>query len=172
MPNWVQNDLAVEGNGVEVANCVLFLEAGEHSGSRLDFSQVIPLPDDLTNPELHTYGGSKEKAKERDELRAKMKQKYGFANSLDFCIENWGTKWNACDVEFGGIQHEGDQCVAIYKFKTAWSIPHNVIGKLSEKFPNLKFTIYATEECDNFDPVCIEYKNGKQEARPFVRDEF
>lgn len=172
MPNWVQNDLAIEGNAVEISNCVLFLESGTHSGSRLDFSQVIKIPDELLNSELHTYGGDRETAKRRNDLREKMKSKYGFYNSIDFCIENWGTKWNACDVEFGGVQPENDQCVAIYKFKTAWSIPHQVISKLSEKYPALKFTIYSTEEFDNFDPVCVEYRNGIAKSRPFVRDEF
>ena len=53
--------------------------------------------------------------------------------------ENWGTKWNAYDVD---RRSETD-----LKFETAWSHPVPVVKALSEKFPNVDIRVrYADED--------------------------
>lgn len=53
-------------------------------------------------------------------------RKCGYISWYDWSVSNWGTKWNAYEVEIidGGV-----------KFQTAWSAPHPVIAALAGKFP-------------------------------------
>lgn len=158
MPNWVSNDLAIEcDNAIVLMSVCVFLSEGERL---IDFNKVVPCPPELNDSELHTYGGGEQKSAERDRKRKEAKDRFGFCNSVDFATEMWGTKWNACDIEHGGIQKDGDW-FAIYKFKTAWCPPLPVIIRLSERFLPCKFHLYCTEECGNFDPVHYEIKGGK-----------
>ena len=54
-------------------------------------------------------------------------RKYGHATWYNWCIEHWGTKWNAYSNE----QEDEDTII----FETAWSNPAPVIQKLSEMYP-------------------------------------
>ena len=56
-------------------------------------------------------------------------------------MNNWGTKWDACDV---GVEYEDDEILAL-TFKTAWSPPEGVIEKLKEKYPDLSFSCFYDE---------------------------
>lgn len=57
-------------------------------------------------------------------------------------VENWGTKWNAYDVEI-----RDDSTV---KFESAWSHPQLVIEALSLKFPHEGLMVqYADEDLGN-----------------------
>lgn len=63
-------------------------------------------------------------------------QKYGAPTWYEWCIKNWGTKWNAYGYDTNGLEyHDGD---SLY-FQTAWSAPHPILEKLSEKYPDLTF---------------------------------
>lgn len=53
---------------------------------------------------------------------------YGATTWYEWCIKNWGTKWNACDTEI--IDED------TIKFDTAWSSPEPVIAKLAEMYPD------------------------------------
>ena len=53
-----------------------------------------------------------------------------------WCIENWGTKWDACDKS---IDYEDDEILAL-TFNTAWSPPEGIVEKLREKYPELTFS--------------------------------
>lgn len=77
------------------------------SVSDFDFKKVLPIP-----------------AEEKD-------------NRYHWCCENWGTKWNAMEVEadFG-----------IITFSTAWTPCFPVIAKLAELFPKAEFW-FQYEEC-------------------------
>lgn len=41
-------------------------------------------------------------------------RKYGYMDWYDWCRDNWGTKWNSCEV------YIEDNCIS---FQTAWSVP-------------------------------------------------
>lgn len=57
----------------------------------------------------------------------------------EWCIKNWGTKWNACDSWV-----EDD----IIHFDTAWSPPIPVLIALSKKYPNNEFYLEFEDECE------------------------
>lgn len=56
--------------------------------------------------------------------------------------ENWGTKWDACDVEIEDV----DDSHIVYKFQTAWSPADPALIKLSEQFPDLEMSLEWQEE--------------------------
>lgn len=64
---------------------------------------------------------------------------FGATTWYDWCIENWGTKWNAYDQRF--------EAPNTIWFNTAWSGVADLIQKLSKKFPDVEFDYtYADED--------------------------
>lgn len=79
---------------------------------------------------------------------------HGYATWYEWSINNWGTKWNACDPTVTTQKHEVN-----FSFDTAWSYPEPIIVALSKKFPNAVFEIYAEEESMAF-AFDAKMKNG------------
>lgn len=73
---------------------------------------------------------------------------------LDWCVNNWGTKWNVDKDQDLNFDIE-DTIV----FSTAWSPPIPVIEALAAKFPDLKFTLRYFEG-GNFFGGIVEFSNG------------
>ena len=65
-------------------------------------------------------------------------KRYGAPDWYHWCIDNWGTKWNAYSADCG--EDNG-----LY-FQTAWSPPVPVMRKLSEMFPNIQITLRWADE--------------------------
>jgi hypothetical protein len=61
---------------------------------------------------------------------------YGMKNWYDWCVVNWGTKW---DIDGSGDRH-GDES-AEYYFDSAWSPPIEAFLKISQDFPGLSFDL-------------------------------
>ena len=81
-------------------------------------------------------------------------EKYGFTNWYNWRIDNWGTKWNACNTM---LSYDG---LSIY-FDTAWTPSVPVIEQFAKMYPELKITHdYAEEQIAYF---CgkHEYENGE-----------
>lgn len=55
----------------------------------------------------------------------------------DWCIEHWGTKWNAYAIEAEGRE---------IRFSTAWSPPLPVIERLAREFPDIVIDHYWADE--------------------------
>lgn len=72
----------------------------------------------------------------------------------DWCIENWGTKW---DVNETYENDEGYIC-----FDTAWSTPHEIIFELSLRYTDLTFEVQFADE--DLGSNCGTYKlqNGEE----------
>jgi hypothetical protein len=88
----------------------------------LDFNKIIPMPKELNitsgSVDLNTEEGLTRQA-QYDANKAK----YGFPTWYEWCIANWGTKWNSYSVDF-----DGDSI----SLQTAWSPPCPVIEKLAK----------------------------------------
>ena len=69
-------------------------------------------------------------------------------------ITNWGTKWDVAvgddekypDTYTEGPTEIGDRAMVFYNFNTAWSIPDQVLLKLSSQYPDLDMTLSYEEE--------------------------
>ena len=83
-------------------------------------------------------------------------EKYGAHTWYRWCSENWGTKWNAQD---GSVVSKDDpQCLI---FDTANSSPRPIIRALSEKFPEILFTIEWSDEDMGYNVGAQTYYSGK-----------
>jgi hypothetical protein len=75
----------------------------------------------------------------------RLKAEYGHDSGYDWCIDNWGTKWDVCDSE---ASIGADNVVNAF-FNTAWSPPIEGLRLVSEKFPEATFELgYQEEGCD------------------------
>ena len=63
---------------------------------------------------------------------------YGAPTWYDWCIEHWGTKWNAYENE----QIDKDTIV----FETAWSAPEPVMAQLAKMDPNAEIEHWWADE--------------------------
>jgi len=122
MPNWCNNTLTLEHeNPAMVARA----KAAFLNGRLLD--EFIPVPTDLQIV-AGSVGDAVEQAKlvEQTELN---RVTHGYGNWYDFCVNEWGTKWDVGgddgvlnDIE-GGI---------IVSFDSAWAPPCAAYEKLHE----------------------------------------
>lgn len=106
------------------------------------------------------------KEREDGEKAISNLEKYGCKDWYDWCIRNWGTKWDAGNQEMNLAQGEDkkkfiddiveDEEFLIY-FETAWSPPMNWMQRATEKFPLIYFVNKVAEESNAFVGCPIAY---------------
>ena len=84
-------------------------------------------------------------------------------NWYDWRINNWGTKWNASEVEVDGTS---------VTFETAWSAPNEVTAALAHRFPQqlIRHTWYDEDLGSNFGEEI--YNQGVLQHRKYVGSVF
>lgn len=82
-------------------------------------------------------------------------QKYGHATWYEWCIQNWGTKWNS--YQSNPIQ----DCDNTMNFLTAWASVPKIMKKLSEKYPDQTITYRWADEDVGRNVGEIVLKNGE-----------
>ena len=74
------------------------------------------------------------------DARAKLVEEFGFDSWYEWCVANWGTKWN-CNTN--------EDTVLEFSFDSAWSPPIKWLAKVVTDFPTLKFKMHYIEPgCD------------------------
>ena len=111
------------------------------SNGRLDFELIRPMPDELRGTTSPTPKDTDPTTKEA------LIQKYGADNWWDWCVQNWGTKWN-CDMD--AEKNQSKHCMTM---DTAWSPPIPIVVQLS-KLTGREFRLTYIEEGMDF---CGEY---------------
>ncbi len=142
MPNWTNNYLTITTQNTKQFTKLIQGIVGD-SQQPLDFNRIIPMPKELEDSESPNN-------KNPDELT----KKYGFPSWYEWRNANWGTKWNARDVE---LTLESETCV-VFRFSTAWSPPISVFNKMAELYPFAEIN-YKYETEDGFVGEG-EYSNG------------
>lgn len=152
MPNHVTTTLRVEGPAADVAafvaaHIVTFPATEEIvRGGRsithpayttLDFNTIIPRPA-ILDQTVEGSGLSPEQAR----LNAQALAETGYASWYPWCLDKWGTKWNA--YRFEALAAAGPGTYAC-RFRTAWSTPLPVFEALAARWPTLDF------QTDSFD---------------------
>jgi len=153
MPNYCNNTLHITGKSSVLHN---LLDTHIDNDGNFDFGTVIPypqkykdldnIPADLDTEAYTQYILTKLKEHNLEELQSKItpekyklyKQGYdcgfGYNNGgYEWCCDNWGTKWNACDTTV----IYNDDLLAI-AFETAWSPSLPVTQKLSDLYKSTK----------------------------------
>lgn len=146
MPNWSQNRLLVKG---EVEKVKKFIKKVKSKQSPFDFNRLIPIPKPLTTTNigytlindkavnLWTTNKDNKPCEISEQTRKRWLKKYGVDNWYDWCRANWGTKWNACNVQYE-IKYEKEYATALYQFDTAWTPPYTILAYLVKNFPDLE----------------------------------
>jgi hypothetical protein len=176
MPNWCENDLWVYGPKKELERLRQFMKGDD---GNLDYNKFIPYPrkfDDIT--EKATIKCVREIEPETkdmtdDEVRVyvrisgrSLKELAGWRNEgynsggCDWCIKNWGTKWNASNTTVVTRARS-----LFVMFTSPWSPPSPVIKKMGKMFPTLRFIHKYYEQGMAFRGV-VEIKRGH-----VIRDE-
>ena len=141
MPNHCTHRLVINGPQEDVTRLVDLLHDGD---SPFSFNSLIPMPEELRGTSSPNGLTGKE-----------MTKKYGHADWYGWAVSNWGTKWNAYEVNMRGVQSPlellahagGDGTREVeYDFQTAWSPPLPFMEKLFAENPTLTFTWYGIEE--------------------------
>lgn len=166
MPNWCENDLTIYGKNDDLK---LFKERSAGVNGILDINNFIPYPIQFRNQDrirdsilndLMDEAGIPEAEKSNPHERAKfwsLIPNDGFnSGGYEWCIENWGTKWNFCEPRL--IEENDDQL--FYAFDTAWSPPLPVIKKMGELFPALEFDLRYFEGGMGFHGIFV-IKDGE-----------
>jgi hypothetical protein len=123
MPNWCNNTLTLthEDPAVIARAKVAFLD-----GKFL--SEFIPCPQDL----IDTVSGFVGEGQEALEAKqAANREKYGYATWYDFCVNEWGTKWDVGGGDYNEPQQETPNDLTV-SFDSAWAPPTTAYAKLEE----------------------------------------
>lgn len=152
MPNWCSNNLILEHDDpAMITRAHEALERGEF------LQEFIPVPQELKDTISGGYGDPDAQAKLEAQTRANV-AKYGYGNWYDYCVGEWGTKWDVGEQGCSDVHPEGRMLHA--HFDSAWSPPVDAYRKLED----LGFRVeamfyeggmafagsYADGNCDDF----------------------
>lgn len=87
--------------------------------------------------------------------------KYGATTWYDWCCDNWGTKWNACEPWVD---------LKAFGFQTAWSNVTDLMVRVSEKFPDVEMQYQWADEDFGCNVGRITIKNGRIIAKNIPKD--
>lgn len=187
MPNWCSNTLTIsttkDGRKVSKVLELIHTPASDDNDERIfDFDKVIPYPDNfkLMDKTARKFEVELSEAN-TDEGRNAVCSKYGAepdclwikdgynSGGYSWCVENWNTKWNACEVQI----LSQDDSSATLRFDTAWSPPIPVIEKLGQLFPDFRFELQYSEDGIGFEGnlVIDEGETQENESRDIVCSE-
>lgn len=148
MPNWCSNNIEIRGEKQELDRLGAFLATGEQD---FDFNLIAPYPD-----KYRILDEEYDKAEETGVVWEKLPKSGYEKGGYDWCITNWGTKWNP---EVSSVGRTSDTIMTAW-FETAWSPAIPIIQKLSELFPTLEIKIEFEEEGLDFSGYKI-FKGGE-----------
>lgn len=94
-------------------------------------TQFFPCPDDLINTVSGFMGDPAEQAKLVAKQNANS-EKYGYPTWYEWCIANWGVKWDFGDKTWTNSYKPGDKEITL-TFETAWGAPTEFYAKLVDE---------------------------------------
>lgn len=144
MPNWCTNNATFENDNPEM---IRRLVEGFNKGEL--FSTFLPCPKELS-----------EGVAPADESATKTNiEKHGFADWYQWCLNNWGTKWDVGNEDVEVEPSDDGRSVRLF-FDSAWSPPLAFYQAMEERFG---FKIAASY----FEPGMAfvgEYVDGDEET--------
>ena len=173
MPNWCSNDITLRHSDPAM------IERAHQALIKQEFlNEFVPMPKalDITAGSLGT--GTPEQAelelKEQDNLN-----QFGFKNWYDWCVANWGTKWDVGDAD--AVAKVDDNTLEA-SFDSAWAPPVAAFEKLADlgfeivayyHEPGAAFCGKWTANDNGIEDDCREYEDETSETvRDFVGEEL
>ena len=153
MPNWCANKIELRHEDPDmIRRAVDGFKRGEF------LQEFIPAAKELRDTVAGHLGNGY--AQELNQFKISLNQKYfGYSDWYDFCVSEWGTKWDVGDADSFETTEEG---VFTAFFDSAWSPPVTAYEKLMD----LGFTVVAwyyepgmafVGKWDNGNDFCTEY---------------
>jgi hypothetical protein len=125
MPNWCNNGVTITHTDSDEITALADAMA---EGRFLD--HVKPVPQDLKDTMSGSYGDDERQALLEAKTASNL-EKYGYGNWYDFCVNEWGTKW---DVDCDGTVHLDDEGHTVHaSFDSAWAPPIGIYEELEAK---------------------------------------
>jgi hypothetical protein len=141
MPNWVYSNLTVIGDEAEVDRFVE--QVGKPYEVRYQNWETKEQERRMTESGGLSFWNIKSPDESiLDDYWSTADHTAGPNNWYAWNIENWGTKWDAGEVDTE--RHGADHFQV--RFHTAWSPPYPVIEEASRQYPTLTFTLEWEEE--------------------------
>jgi len=155
MPNWVNVKLSAHTDVINAITNDTFGKIDGDFGTRdVDFELIMPIPPDLKDywtgstvslqeqakdivKNKWEYGNGQHQIPMTEKDKERFRELYGASDWYDWCVKNWGCKWNA-QTDYCNSDEVG--------FQTPWEEPYNWIHHLSLKFPNHKIWVEWEEE--------------------------
>jgi hypothetical protein len=123
MPNWCNNNLTLEHDDPAM------IQRAYDALERQEFlNEFCPVPEDLKI--TAGFLGDGDAQKELERKTAENVAKYGYGNWYDYCVGEWGTKWDVGDQGCSDIHPDGRMLHT--SFDSAWSPPVNAYAKLEQ----------------------------------------
>lgn len=163
MPNWCNNTVEIYHNDPAMLERA---RNGFNKGELLN--EFMPVPQDLQI--VAGRVGSDEDPEQIKLVEAEQRnlEKYGAKNWYDWCVSNWGTKW---DVGGDGAEAQDIPGGLMLTFDSAWSPPISAFERLVEMGFSIRAMYYEPGMAfagiwDNGDDDFYEYggMNSKQIA--------
>lgn len=157
MPNWCENHVRITGNKDTIQKLI---------DAKLSLEQLLPIPKELQYPENYL---TDENVRVEFEKQKKVNlEKHGSEYWYDWCLENWGTKW---DIDLHTIETMDDEIYAV--FSTAWSPPIEAMKALVKQNKDLEIDMKYIETGMGFvgrlyitdkttDDQCLNYSTANQ----------
>ena len=145
MPNWVNVKLSAHED---------VIKAITDDKREVNFELIMPIPPDLKDywtgstvslqeqakdivENKWEYGNGQHQIPMTEKDKERFRELYGASDWYDWCVKNWGCKWNA-QTSYCNSDEVG--------FETPWEEPYNWIHHLSFKFPKHVITVEWEEE--------------------------
>ena len=150
MPNWCNNSLTISHKDADTLDN-LMAQIRADGDERL-FQHIKPMPEELRDTTSPSDS----------------------PNWYDWSCDNWGTKWDACSVDY----EEYDDSIVTFSFDTAWSPPLPVYEALADM--GFEVQAYYVEfgmmyagswHCNADGEVSEEYSDDISESVPQDVDE-
>jgi len=122
MPNWCNNSVVLKHNDP----AMIERARNAFNGEGL-LQEFIPVPQALRDTVSGSMGEDKREAHEAQQKA--NREQYGYANWYDFCVSEWGTKW---EIGADGNPAQDIDGGLVLGFDSAWSPPIAAYEKLLE----------------------------------------
>ena len=145
MPNWCNNSVVITHDFPEMIDRA---RTAFKEGRFLN--EFIPVPQELVDTVSGGYSDAEEQRK-LDEQISKNLETHGYKDWYDFCINEWGTKW---DIGNEGECQDVEDGLQL-TFDSAWSPPIEAYARLEEQGFHIEAMYYEPGVA-----FCGEYITG------------
>jgi hypothetical protein len=126
MPNWCNNTLELSHE-----DPAMIERAKRAFAEGKLLNEFVPVPPSLNIVSGRVGGDEDPEQKKLEEDTARNLEVHGYGNWYDFCVSEWGTKWDIGGDDYNAPQQETPNDVTM-SFDSAWAPPLSAMAKLEE----------------------------------------